>query len=430
MAVMNAIILTIGDELVLGQTVDTNSAWLSRQLAAIGCNVAAHMTVSDSQADIEQAIRYAAGRCDCLLVSGGIGPTADDLTRQAMAAVMGVELEPDHGWLARLDEFFQARGRPMPAINRIQAMIPRGADLIDNPAGTASGIHAVIGACHIFILPGVPGEMQIMFERDVLPQIRARADGGVILSRTLHTFGPGESAVAEMLGDLMRRDRNPSVGTTVSGGIISVRINARCPGIAQAQAQLADTAGQCRRILCDLVFGEDQQTLPQAVADLLKQHPEARRWAPAVCTAESCTAGLLAKYLTDVAGSSSYYRQGWVTYTNQSKTSQLGVAEHTLRAHGAVSEPTVREMAIGAATRSGAPFALSISGIAGPEGGTPGKPVGTVCFGLSHPRPDGQLGTLTRTMLLVGDRDMVRDRACKMALTLLRFHLLGKPLPF
>ena len=433
---MKAIILSIGDELVLGQTVDTNSAWISRQLATVGCPVAAHMTVSDSQADIEEAIRYAVGRCDYLLVSGGIGPTADDLTRQALAAVMGVELELSPLWLTRLHDFFQSRGRPMPEMNKIQAMIPKGAAMIDNTAGTAAGIRASLPAAggqpptEVFVMPGVPKEMRIMFERDVMPHIVARANGGVILSRTLHTFGLGESAVAETLGDLMMRGRNPSVGTTVAGGIVSLRVNARFNDRTHAQDEMEKTTEACRRALGDLIWGQDEQTLPEVVAGLLKEHPDAQRWAPAVCTAESCTAGLLAKYLTDVSGSSSYYRQGWVTYTNEAKVNELGVLAETLEMHGAVSEPTVREMVLGAAGRSGAPFALATSGIAGPEGGTPGKPVGTVCFGLSYPQPDGQLGVSTRTILLAGDRDMVRDRACKMALTILRYHLLGKAMPF
>jgi len=227
---MNAIILSIGDELVLGQTVDTNSAWLSQRLASVGCGVSAHATVGDDQGAIEQAIRQSAPRCDYLLISGGLGPTADDLTRQALAAATGEPLELNDRWLAELQTFFAARNRPMPQANRIQAMIPRGARMIFNTAGTAAGIEASLEACRVFVMPGVPQEMKIMFERDVLPHIRAAAGGAVILSRTLHTFGLGESAIAEKLGDVMRRDRNPSVGTTVASGAVSLRINARFGG--------------------------------------------------------------------------------------------------------------------------------------------------------------------------------------------------------
>src|SRR3954468_1933133 len=192
---MRAIILSIGDELALGQTIDTNSAWLSQELAAVGCAVAAHITVPDDQRAIEQAIEESVGRCDVLICSGGIGPTDDDLTRQALAAVMGVELEPSDEWLHRLEAFFRKINRPMSPLNQIQAMIPRGATMIDNPNGTAAGIDATYVSgdqktiCRIFVMPGVPKEMKAMFNDAVMPVIRERSDGAVILSRTLHTFG-------------------------------------------------------------------------------------------------------------------------------------------------------------------------------------------------------------------------------------------------
>jgi PncC family amidohydrolase len=264
-----------------------------------------------------------------------------------------------------------------------------------------------------------------MFIRDVLPFIRESAGGAVILSRTLHTFGLGESAVAEKLGDLMRRDRNPSVGTTVSAGVVSLRINARFPSREIADRELEQTSAACEAALGDLIYGRDEDSLPLAVARLLAQHPIARKWAPAVCTAESCTGGLLAKMLTDIPGSSAYFRQGWVTYQNEAKMNLLAVAQETLEKHGAVSEQTVREMATGAANQSGAPFAMAISGIAGPGGGTPDKPVGTVWIALAT---DTRL--TARHFLFPGDREMIRDRSAKMALAMLRFHLLGKPMPF
>src|SRR5947207_1949975 len=184
---MNAIILSIGDELVLGQTIDTNSAWLSQQLAAVGCDISAHITVPDEQKRIEHAIRDSAACCDFLIISGGIGPTEDDLTRQSLAAVMGVELEMNEKWLHRLRAFFRARSREMPETNKIQAMIPRGATMIENTCGTAAGMNAKVERSHVFVMPGVPKEMKAMFARDVLPHIRAQSGEAVILSRTLHT---------------------------------------------------------------------------------------------------------------------------------------------------------------------------------------------------------------------------------------------------
>jgi nicotinamide-nucleotide amidase len=485
---MQAIILSIGDELVLGQTIDTNSAWLSQQLAAIGCAVAEHRTVADNQRAIESAITLSIAHCEILLISGGIGPTADDLTRQALAAVMGVPLEINEIWLANLLEFFRSRGREMPEINKIQAMIPHGATMIHNTAGTAAGIDAKvtmqprlsaqwtewlvaleerlqseqqrIGASvphvsneymeqmfghhhvgghlveqknlarevsermgqstRVFVMPGVPKEMKAMFTRDVLPNIRALSDGAVILSRTLHTFGLGESAVAEKLGDLMRRDRNPSVGTTVSGGVVSLRINARYPAPLKAQEKLDETANQCRAALGELIYGQDEQLLSDVVSQLLFKSPGIT-----VTAAESCTGGLLAKMLTDTPGSSAYFKRGWVTYANEAKTDLLGVSPHLLREPGAVSEPVVRAMAAGARERANATFALAISGIAGPDGGTPQKPVGTVWIALAHPN-----GCDARMFIFSGDREMIRDRSAKMALTMLRFQLLGKAMPF
>jgi nicotinamide-nucleotide amidase len=422
---MDAIILSVGDELVLGQTVDTNSAWLSAQLAAVGCGVRAHQTVPDDQPAIENAIRESAAACDVFLISGGIGPTEDDLTRQALARVMDQPLESNAQWLAELEKFFTARGRPMPASNRIQAMIPRGAEMIFNTAGTAAGIHAIVPAssraCHVFVMPGVPKEMKTMFLRDVLPHIAAAAGGAVILSRTLHTFGLGESAVGERLGDLMQRGRNPSVGTTVSGGVVSLRVNSRFGSREEAGAELERTADQCRAALGSLIYGQDAQTLAEVVGTMLKT----ASGMPTVSTAESCTGGLLGKMLTDMPGSSAYYAYGWVTYANRAKEQQLGVPSELLVQHGAVSEPVVLAMANGARQRAGCTYALSISGIAGPDGGTPTKPIGTVCIALAHPE-----GCQARTFLFPGDREMVRDRSAKMALTMLRYHLLGERTPF
>jgi nicotinamide-nucleotide amidase len=439
---MRAIVLSIGDELTLGQTVDTNSAWLSQQLAASGCDVARHLTVGDAQLDIESAIRESIPLCDFLICSGGIGPTEDDLTRQALAAVMGAELETNAAWLTHLEEFFRKINRPMSPLNRIQAMIPRGAALIENTAGTAAGISATLNAvsnvaalpggvplkCRIFCVPGVPKEMKVMFARDVLPHIRSASGGATILSRTLHTFGMGESNVADLLkghGDLMNRGRNPSVGTTVSGGVVSLRINARFRSAEKAGFELATTEAACRQVLGDLVYGQDEDTLPAIVARTLFDDPTAQRWAPAVATAESCTGGLLAKYLTDIPGSSRYFREGYITYQNEAKTNLLGVPPELIADHGAVSEPVAEAMAKGAQVRSGAAFALAITGIAGPDGGTPAKPVGTVCIALASPQ-----GAQVRTFIFTGDREMIRDRSAKMALTLLRFHLLGNPVPF
>jgi len=426
---MKAIVVSIGDELVLGQTVDTNSSWLSRELASVGIGVAEHITVPDDLAAIEAAISGAAMRCDVLLINGGLGPTKDDLTREALARALNEPLELNADWLRRLEDFFKQLGRPMPNSNRVQAMIPRGARLLDNTAGTAPGIDADFNggtawSCRIFVMPGVPSEMKLMFQKSVLPCLTqtgaGSAAGGVILSRTLHTFGVGESTIGERLGDLMDRRRNPSVGTTVSSGVVSVRINARFSDREGALTELQQTDRQCRDVLGDLIYGSDDQTLPSVVADLLTAGK-----VRIVATAESCTGGLLSKMLTDIPGSSRYFQRGWITYSNQAKTELLDVSPQLLAQDGAVSESVVRAMAQSARQKSGADFALAISGIAGPDGGTPAKPVGSVCIALAHAQ-----AALARTFNFPGDRETIRDRSAKMALTLLRFQLLGKAPPF
>ena len=439
---MKSIILSVGDELALGQTVDTNSAWISQQLAAVGCDIAAHLTVPDDQHAIEQAIQESVGRCDFLIISGGIGPTEDDLTRQALAACMNVPLELNEAWLHRLEAFFRKVGRPMPESNKIQAHIPRGAAIIENTAGTAAGIDAtfVTGdqktVCRVFVMPGVPKEMKAMFTRDVLPHVAQATGGAVILSRTLHTFGMGESWVAEKLGSLMMRQKNPSVGTTVSHGIVSVRINARHASRDDAQRALDETTRACALALDDLIFGRDDETLPKVLAASLAPSRQT------VATAESCTGGLLAKMLTDIPGSSDYFHQGWVTYSNRAKQERLGVSENILKVHGAVSEPVVDAMARAARRLAKSDFALAISGVAGPTGGTEAKPVGTVCIALAFAKPAASAAgpdrkqfhadsdVRARTFTFPGDREMIRDRAAKMALAMLRFHLLGKEMPF
>jgi nicotinamide-nucleotide amidase len=423
---MKAAILSIGDELVLGQTVDTNSAWLSRQLAAFGIEVWAHMTVGDDQAGIEEAIAKIGTAANFLLISGGLGPTLDDLTRQAVAAVLNVPLELDESALAQITEYFASRKRPMAEINRVQAMMPREATLIENKNGTAPGIDTIYKsgdhACRIFCMPGVPSEMKLMFERSVAPHLKSAGGGAVILSRTLHTFGIGESIIGEKLIGLMDRTRNPSVGTTVSGYGVSLRINARFSNEKIAGRELNKTAKECRAVLGALIYGEDDQTLEGVVGELLMAAPGGPR---TVAVAESLTGGLLGKMITDVPGSSRYFRRGWITYSNEAKIEELEVDPDLLERHGAVSQAVVLAMAVAARRKSKADYALALSGIAGPDGGTAHQPVGTVCIALEHPD-----GAAVRTFLLMGDRFAIRDRAAKTALSLLRYRLLSISPPF
>lgn len=418
-----AAVVSIGDELILGQTVDTNTAWLSRELAARGYDIVHHATVGDDRRAIAAAIRHAATLAELVLISGGLGPTEDDLSRHGLADAMGVELVVDAASLERIRGYFSAIKRPMPATNEVQAMFPRGARVVPNDNGTAPGIDADVrrgsdgGMARVFVTPGVPKEMKLMFGR----YIAGHLDGGgaVVMSRTVHTFGAGESTVAQRLGALMDRSRSPSVGTTVSAGVVSLRLNVRAGSAAEGTRQLDETERLCCEALGDLVYGREAETLATVEAELLKKSGKT------VATAESCTGGLLAMYLTEVSGASAYFTHGWVTYSDSAKRQLLGVSAETLEKHGAVSEAVVAEMAAAALRLAGSDVGLAISGVAGPTGGTEAKPVGTVCIALAS-----QAGTEARTFLLPGDREMVRDRSAKMALTMLRFWLLGKRMPF
>lgn len=426
---LNALILSVGDELTLGQTVDTNSAWLSRRLAGIGVDIAGHMTVPDSREAIAAAIRQGASAVDVLIVSGGLGPTEDDLTREALADAMGVDLVRDEAAMATLKGFFERLNRPMPQRNEVQAYVPRGARAIPNPNGTAPGLAATIGNCRIAVMPGVPKEMFAMWADSIEPELAKAAGGAVVLSRTLHTFGMGESSVAQKLGELMMRQRNPSVGTTVSQGIVSLRLNVRAGSVAEAKAQLDATHRECVEKLGLLIYGADDETLAQVVARMLRGgNPAGKSYK--VTVAESCSGGLLAKYLTDIPGSSAYFTHGFVCYSNEAKTQLLGVDAEWIAKHGAVSEQVASAMARGALKASGADLAVSITGIAGPDGGTPTKPVGTVCMGLAWRGAEGEALANTRSFVFPGDREMIRDRSAKMAMSLLRFHMLKEACPF
>jgi len=420
---MHAILLSIGHELVLGQTVDTNAAELAARLAARGITTRYHQTVPDEREAIADALRQAARTASLVLVTGGLGPTPDDLTREALADAMGVGLETDPASLEALEAFFAARNRPMPARNRTQAAFPAGSKPIPNDAGTAPGIRAKLGASDVFVVPGVPAEMRRMFERSIEPcldrlEAAPGASGRAIRTTTLHTFGTGESDLAENLGELMDRHRNPTVGTTVAGGLVSIRIRAEAAAAEEAAAMLEAGVRAVAHRAGALLFGRDETTLAEATCE----HLAAR--ARTVATAESCTGGLLAAALTGVPGASDVFRGGWVAYANAMKQHALGVDPSLIETHGAVSGPVARALAAGAAERAASDFALSTTGIAGPGGGTPGKPVGTVWIGMAERgRP-----ALALELRLRGDREHIRHRTVLTALQALRLRLMDASL--
>ncbi len=413
-------ILSVGDELVSGLTVDTNSAWFSQQLASVGVRTVAHATADDDQAAIAAEIVRHAAACDLLIVSGGIGPTPDDLTREALGDVVGRPVVICESWVEHIRQIWAKRGKPMPEANRKQAGAPEGTELLDNPVGTAAGVAATVGDCRVFVVPGVPREAKAMFADHIGPyatQLSEAAGGRIIRTRALHTFGIGESDLAERLGSLLTRGNGGDldVGTTAARGVVSVRIYVRA-GTVDAAARLMDDVEQrVRDELGVLVFGRDDETLPMAVMTSLSEH----RDRPIVSLAESCTGGLIAKLLTDLPGSSAIFHRGVVAYANDVKRDLLGVPAKLLAEHGAVSEPVAKAMASGI-RGEGNDLALSVTGIAGPDGGTEHKPVGTVCIALASPER-----VVSRTFSFHGDRDMVRLRSAYTALAMLRFHLLS-----
>ena len=437
---MKAQIISTGTELAIGQAIDTNAAWLSQQLAALGIQCDKHIAVPDDRAAITSAIVAAAKEADLVLMTGGLGPTPDDVTRMALADALGVEVRLDKASLAQIEAFFRDRRRPMRESNRCQAIFPIGADPIENTCGTAPGMHARLSHADIYVMPGVPQEMKVMFERDVGPAIAADArasgagasvsrilsctrnadaagSGAVILQHTLRTFGMPEAEIGEKLADLMERGRNPAVGTGAADLIISIRVNARGATVDEARGLLDADVAEVRLRLGHFVFGEGDDTLAHSVGRLLTERRKT------IATAESCTGGLIAKRLTDVSGSSTYFVQGFVTYANEAKHRLLGIPMEVIESSGAVSEEVARAMAANCRRLAGSDYALSATGIAGPTGGTPAKPVGLVYIGLAHP------GGATVKELRMGQtlpRDALRDRTAKAALNLLRLQLIER----
>jgi nicotinamide-nucleotide amidase len=414
---LKTIIISIGDELILGHTIDTNAAWLSKKLATLGLNVIQHLTIPDDLETVSQSLRRAAASADVILVTGGLGPTDDDLTRHAIANVLGVDLELHQPSLDHIAKLFVKIGHPMSRQNHIQAMLPTGTSPIHNPNGTAPGIAARIGNAEMFVLPGVPREMKTMYDQTVAPclqkLIAAHGKPQIVISRKLHTFGTGESNIAETLGTLMARGTNPVVNSTVADAIVTIRIDCRAPDEPAARDLIAPLEQEIRHRLGNIIFAVDDLTLAGAVADLL------RRRNATIAVAESCTGGLLAKDLTDIAGSSDYFLCGWITYSNQAKTSLLKVDPQVIESQGAVSEEVARQLAQNARQTADSDYALAITGIAGPTGATPEKPLGLVYIALTD-----QETTLVEKRQFRGDRPLVRRRAVNTALNMLRLKLL------
>ena len=414
---MTAEVLSIGNEVLSGRTLDTNFHHLARLLEESGARMVGHQVVPDEAAAIAAALHQALGRADLVVCTGGLGPTPDDRTVAAVAGALGRDVVRDETVLAAVRERWAAWMRlPMPASNERQADLPAGAEAWLNPVGSAPGIHLVHQGRHVVLFPGVPEEMRELARQFLAPLIRRTSTEAVDYC-VVRTVGLAESLLEERLRGMVDHLGGATVAYLPGQGGVDVRI-ALPPtlGGAERAAWAAEVKSLVRAQAGEFVYSEDDRPLEQVVGDLLRE----RGWRLAV--AESCTGGLLGGRITALSGSSQWFDGGAIVYANDAKTSQAGVPGEMLEAHGAVSEPVARALARGIAARFGTACGIGVTGIAGPEGGTPGKPVGTVH--LAAVSPDGEHH---RRLHLRGNRAQVRERAVTFALELMRRRLLGLP---
>jgi len=405
-----ASIITIGNEILAGKTVDTNAAHLAIELQNIGIPVVGTYTVADEIGHIVQKLGMAADDADVIVATGGLGPTDDDLTRQAFAEFLGVELQFNQELLEKIQRLFARRNLQMPEKNRIQAYIPAGAKALEN-IGTAPGIMAEHKGKLFIALPGVPMEMERMFAA-VLPELKKFAGSQAVAVRRLRCFGAGESSIAEMLGDMMQRGRNPLINCTASEGIITLHIIATADDYNLAQQMVEEDEKKLRELLGELIYGVEEQSLAEVVGEKLA------RQGKKIAVAESCTGGWLAKLITDIPGASRYFTYGWITYSNDAKITELGVPGDLIEKYGAVSGQVAQAMAQGARSKARTDFAIGITGIAGPTGGSEQKPAGLVYISV-----DSDNGCVTERCLFIQKREFTRLRAAQTALNMLRLEL-------
>lgn len=405
---LNAEIIAVGTELLMGQILNTNAQYLSTRLADIGISVYHHTVVGDNMGRAQQALSIAKNRgVNVVLLSGGLGPTEDDLTREALAAFLDKNLVLSNEIVEYIRSFFTYGGREMPENNKKQAMVIEGATVLHNKRGTAPGQYVEKDGVHYFLLPGPPTELKPMYEEQVLPILQKLqgSQGQVFASRYLRTYGIGESTMVERLHDIIEEQTNPTVAPYASEGEAMLRVTASAPTEAEAFALIAPVEEAIRERLQGYIYGIDDETLPVKAGKLLQARGER------AVTAESCTGGMIGSMFTDQAGSSRYFWGGVVAYDNQVKQRVLGVEETVLTTYGAVSKECALQMAEGARKLTGVEWAISVTGIAGPDGGSDEKPVGLVYIGVAGPS-----GTTVKERRLRGDRHQIRLRAAKSAL--------------
>lgn len=377
--IATAEILCVGTELLLGDIVNTNAAFLSQRLADLGICVYRHTAVGDNPQRLEAALKCALDSADLVITSGGLGPTYDDLTKETVAACFGLPLEEHAQSLERIKSYFSRTGRTMTENNKKQAMMPRTAHVFDNNYGTAPAlaIYDEKKDKTVIMLPGPPNELIPLFNDEVTPYLKKRTDC-ILVSKNIHFFGIGESALEEKIKSIMTESQNPTVAPYCKEGEVRLRVTAKAQNESQA-VKMCDAMIEkiTAHEVGEFIYGIDVDSLEHALVNALHEH------SLSICTAESCTGGLIAERITAVAGCSDVFFGGCVTYTNEIKQRLLGVSAETLDTYGAVSAETAMEMARGAREKLGTDIAVSATGIAGPSGGTPETPVGTVFIGVS-----------------------------------------------
>ncbi|MHC4068286.1 MAG: competence/damage-inducible protein A [Planctomycetota bacterium] len=409
---MKASIVSIGNELLSGQTLDTDTKYLCERLFSIGVPVVSSYTVGDDVDLIVRKLALASEEGEIVLVTGGLGPTDDDVTRQAFSKFLGAELEVQEELLESVREYFRKRDLQLPEKTKVQACIPSGTRALVNSLGTAPGIRAEWNGRLLFAMPGVPSEMKQMFEELVFDELKKLAGGQFLFVQKLKCFGSGESHIAELLGsEIMKRGRNPLVNCTAHKGVVTLHIIATADTESRATEMVSKDENSIRKSLGELVYGSGEESLAEVVGQKLIEQNKT------IAVAESCTGGLLAKLLTDVAGASEYFTYGWVTYSNSAKMSELGVASDLIEKYGAVSGEVAEAMANRARKKSGADFTVGITGIAGPAGGSEQKPVGLVYICVQSDKD-----CETKRFVFSHNRSFVRLQASQTALNMVRLR--------
>lgn len=407
-------LIAVGTELLLGNIANTDAQMISQGLSALGINVFYHTVVGDNPDRVRQAVDIARGRADIIITTGGLGPTCDDLTKVALASAFGKELYYDEPSAQRIRDRFAAMERPITENNYQQAMLPQGCTVLDNDWGTAPGVAFESGGVHVIMLPGPPRECEMMFNYRAVPYLKGLSDG-VIASRTVKTFGIGESAAEEKLRDLMNSLHNPTLAPYAKPSGTELRITAHADTEAEAMALIDPVEAQVKAILGDVVIGVNVESVEEVCLSLLKEQ------GLTLGAAESCTGGLIAKYMTDLPGSSAVFRGGVVSYTDGVKAGVLGVPQGLLDRYGAVSPQVAEAMARGAKAALGCDIAISSTGIAGPDTDDRGTPVGLVYLGLAYEDKcyvkEFHAGHVAR--------ERVRRQSAQTALDLVRRYLTG-----